>query len=64
MIDQDGIRNTVQINRLTRAAKEVRSNFVATPNLRVNADSNSAKEASAEEKRNYYAAEKVVGHEN
>lgn len=63
-IDHNGIQNTVSINRLVKVAKEARSNVDSTSDSRANAEIDPAKEASTEDKKNFYAAAKVVGHEN
>lgn len=63
-IDQDGIRNTVLINRLARMAEEGRPNMEATPDLGANTGTNHAQEWSIDKERNFYAMGKSVGHEN
>lgn len=62
--NQDGIPNTVSINRLIRVAKDVRPNVDAPSASIMNMDPNPAKEASNGEEQNPYAVKKVVGYEH
>lgn len=64
-IDQNGIRNTVSINRQTRVAKEGRSNVDAMSVSRPSTDRNPVNNTTnEEEKKNSYTVEKIAGHQN
>lgn len=62
-INQDRIRDSVSINRLTRVAKEERPNVYVTSYSRTNTDSSPVKEPSIKNKKNACATKNIVGHE-
>lgn len=63
-IFQDGIRNTVSNNRLTRLAKEERSKIKTTFDSRTNNDTNPPSEAVTENEKNFNAVRKIFKHKN
>lgn len=63
-IDQDVIQNTVSTNRLGRVDRKRRLNEDSTSDSRTAAGIKSAKKSPTKEEKNYYTAEKVVGHED
>lgn len=62
-IERDGIRITVLINRLIRAAKEARLKMEISFDPRPSTDTDQVEEALTENGKTFYAVQKNVGHE-